>query len=189
MVLGQLQRVADDVAQVVEVQRLRNEIECAELQGLHGRLDVAVRGYHRDRHAGRVGLHPFDQFEAVAVGQAHVGQADIEFAVFERLPRACHVFGDDRLHVHPAQRQREQLPDVGFIVDHECHGFLHCVPVVPCRLIDQSPTASQRFGSANTIRKILPPPSRGLKVSVARLSSHSSREIYKPSPVPPLLAV
>ena len=37
---AQLQRRADELAQRVEIERLGNEVECAELERAHGRLDM-----------------------------------------------------------------------------------------------------------------------------------------------------
>jgi hypothetical protein len=56
----ELQRRGDELAQIVQVERLRDEIESSELERAYGGLDVA--------------LNPFDELEPIAVGQAHVGQ-------------------------------------------------------------------------------------------------------------------
>ena len=49
--LAELQRARSQLAQVVEVERLGDEIERAELERAHGGLDVAVRRDHRHRRA------------------------------------------------------------------------------------------------------------------------------------------
>ena len=71
---GKPERVADDVAQVGEIERFGNEVEGARFQRADRRFHVAVRGDDRDRGAQALGLHPVHQVQAVAVGQAHVGQ-------------------------------------------------------------------------------------------------------------------
>ena len=83
--LRELERGGDDAAQDAEVERLRDEIERAELQRAHRGLDVAVRGDDGAGHAGAVRRHPFEQVEAVAVRQAHVGQAQVEALGLEQL--------------------------------------------------------------------------------------------------------
>ncbi len=69
----ELERSRDELAQVVEIERLRDEIEGPELQRPDGGLDAAVRRDDGHGRAGRLALHPLDELEAVAVGQAHVG--------------------------------------------------------------------------------------------------------------------
>ena len=75
---AQLQRRRDQLAQRRQVERLGDEVERAELQRAHRGLDIAVRGDDGDRHAGAVLLDPLDEVEAIAVGQAHVGQHEVE---------------------------------------------------------------------------------------------------------------
>ena len=82
--LAELERRGDQAAQHGEVDRLGDEVERPELERPHRSLDVAVRGDHRDRRAGMVGLDPLDEVEAVAVGQAHVGQHEVV-----ALPPSC----------------------------------------------------------------------------------------------------
>ncbi len=91
MLVIDLERILDDVPEVIQVERLGNEIEGAELQGLHRRLDVAVRRDHGHRHAGRVHLHPLDELESVAVRQPHVRQAQVEFLRSEQVLGAADI--------------------------------------------------------------------------------------------------
>ena len=100
-----------------------------------------------------------------------------KIAFAEQFLGARDVRGRLRLDVHAAERERQQLADVGFVIDDQCQRFLHSCGRSSC--------ASQRSGSANTMRKMLPPPGRSRYSSVARFSSHSSREMYRPRPVPP----
>ena len=120
-----LQGVLDDVPQVVEVQRLGDEIEGPELQRLHGGLDVAVGRDHRYRHVGHIGLDPVDELQSVSVRQAHVRQAQVEAAIAEQrlgTPDVARGLGCD---VHAPERQRQELANVGFVVDNQCQGLLH----------------------------------------------------------------
>ncbi len=159
------QGVADDVAQVVEVERLRDEVECAELQRLHGRFDIAVGRDDGNRYAGRVRLHPLDQFQPVPIRKSHVGQAQVVRACFEQRLGASDVLRRLGLNVHPAESQRQQFANIRFVINDKCAWSGHFS------------ADSQRSGSANTIRKILPPPGRSRYSSVARFNSQSSREI------------
>src|SRR5262249_27101956 len=61
LTIPQLDGAADELAQHREVERLGDEVECAQLQGAHGGLDIAVRGDDGDRYAGAVLLNPADQ--------------------------------------------------------------------------------------------------------------------------------
>src|SRR5690606_34832248 len=131
--------------------------------------DVAVRRDHGDRHPGRVLLDPLDDLEPVAVRQPHVREADVEGAGGQFAPGLRKVAGDDSVDVHARKREREQRAYVRLVIDDQ-RGRPHPVP----RSLS---TAFQRPGSANAMRKMLPPPSRGWYTSEARLSSHSSREM------------
>ncbi len=99
-------RVLDDGAQVAKVQRLGNEIESAELESLYGRLDVAVRSDDGNRYARCVRLHPLNELQPIAVGQAHVGQADIEVVLAQQSLGAGYVHRGFCPYVHAAKRER-----------------------------------------------------------------------------------
>ena len=74
----QLDGGGDQFAQTREIERLGDEIEGAQLERAHRSFHVAMRGDHRDGYARRVLLNPLDEIQAVAVGELHVGQAQIE---------------------------------------------------------------------------------------------------------------
>ena len=86
--LRELERRGDDAAQDAEIERLGDEIEGAELERAHRGFDVAVRGDDGAGNAGAVRAHPLEQIEAVAIGQPHVGEAQIEVLRLEQLFRA-----------------------------------------------------------------------------------------------------
>ena len=152
--LRQLQRRGDDAAQDAEIQRLRDEIERAELERAHRGLDVAVRGDHGAGNAGAVRAHPLEQIEAVAVGQPHVGEAQIEALRLEQLLRARDVARRLRGELHARQRQRDELDQIGLIIDDQYQRWRHA-------LGPSGPQATQRSGSRNTMRNRLPPLVRG----------------------------
>ena len=124
---GQLQRRVDERPQLIEVDRLLHEIECAGLQRRDRSVHVAVRGDHRYRQTRVIGVDSPNQFDAVAVGKVHVGQAQVEFVRREQFDRGAHVFGGLGLDVHPSERDFEQLADVRLVVNDQC-AFAHRCP-------------------------------------------------------------
>ena len=117
---GELQCGVDERAQLIEVHRLLNEVECARFQRRDRSVHVAVRGNDGDGQPRMVGVDPAYQFDAVAVGQVHVGQTQVEFVRREQLGGGAHVLGGLRLDVHPAERDLEQFPDVRLVVNNQC---------------------------------------------------------------------
>ena len=178
---GKLDRAADELAQHAEVERLGYEIEGAELQCAHRRLDIAVCRDHRHRHVGAVFLDPGHEVEPVPIGQAHVGQAQVEVLVLDELACPGEVGGGAGLQIHPAEREADELEQVGLVV-HDQHDRLGGRGA-PIRGRGAHRT-SHRRGSANTSRNTLPPPARGSYSSVARLLCASSRARKRPSPLP-----
>ena len=141
---GKAQRRAGQVAQGLQVDRLGDEVEGARFERIDGGFHVAVGGDHRGRQIGMVGLDVAHQVDAVAVGQAHVGQAEVEPVATEQGPRPGEVVGGAAVHLHALQRQPEQLADVRFVVDDQREGAGHGV-------------VSGGVGSAKRMRKQLPP--------------------------------
>ncbi len=84
--LGQAQRGLHETAQHRDVDRLGDEIECAGLERGDGRVDVAVRGDHRDRRLRVLRGDQFDDFLTDAIGQFHVGEAERVTRLGETLP-------------------------------------------------------------------------------------------------------
>ena len=93
MLGAELDGAAHQLAQHAQIERLGDEIEGAELERAHRGLDIAVRRDDGDGHVGAVLLDPGHEVEAVAVGQAHVGQAQIEVLALEQLARRAEVGG------------------------------------------------------------------------------------------------
>ena len=71
-------------------------------------------------HAARVGLHPFDEFEAVAVRQPHIRQAEIKLVVCELLLGRPDVGGRLGIDVHTVQSEIQELTNVRLIINYEC---------------------------------------------------------------------
>ena len=78
-----------------------------------------MRRDHRYRYAGCVGLHPFHEFEAIAIREAHVGQADIEIVLSEQRLGAGNVHCRFRANVHAAERERQQLTNVRLVINNQ----------------------------------------------------------------------
>ena len=68
---------------------------------------------------GHVERHPLEQVEAVSIGKAHVGQAQIEALRLEEFLRAGDVTRRLRGELHARQRQRDEFDEVGLIIDNQ----------------------------------------------------------------------
>src|SRR5207253_9925009 len=95
--------------------------------------------------------------------------------------RALQIGGGARLQAHAAQRQPDELEEIGLVVHHEHNGLLDRTTRALRHFVHQ---LSQRRGSANTSRNTLPPPPRGSYRSVAPFAWASSRARNSPRPVP-----
>ena len=120
--LAELERGRDQLAQRRHVERLGNEIERAELERADSGLDVAVRRDHRHRRLRLVRLDPLDDVQAVAVGQPHVGEAQIEGGAAQLARGRADSVGRGHVEVHALERDAEQLADVWLVVDNERAG-------------------------------------------------------------------
>ena len=124
--LAELQRGGDELAQRRDVERLGNEIERAELQRAHSGFDVAVRSDDRHRRLRLVRLDPLDDVQAVAVGQPHVGQAQIEGVAAQLARGRTDGVGGGHVEIHSLERDPQQLANVRLVVHDERARFRHC---------------------------------------------------------------
>src|SRR5690606_33740357 len=129
------------------------------------------------------------QFHAGAVGQAHVGQAQVErlagqpFAGFLEVARAAGV------EFHAPKGDFQQFTNVGFVIHDQGYLATHGTDsFLLLEVTDSSPQLTLR-GWAKMMRKQLPPSGRERYARRAWLPSQSSREIYRPRPVPLLSVV
>jgi len=99
----QFDGVADQAAQHIDVHRLADEVEGARLQGLHRQVHAAEGGDHRHRGCRMVAGDLGHQLDAIAVRQAHVGQAQVEMVACEQFPRLGEVGGGAYPQAHPAE--------------------------------------------------------------------------------------
>ena len=87
----ELQRVPHQAAQHVDVHRLADEVEGAGLQRLHRQVHVAEGGDHGHRRLRVLARDLADQLDAAAVGQAHVGEAQVVAPGRQQLARLGQV--------------------------------------------------------------------------------------------------
>ena len=105
-------------------------------------------------------LDPLNQFDAIAVGQVHIREAEVRFVLFQQGQGAGQVVCRKCFYPHPGQGDFQQFPDVRFVVnDQRCVGG-HLVLSVPCRYSDAryppAPGQIIRPGWANVMRKQQP---------------------------------
>ena len=135
--LRETQRGRHDAPQGAEIQRLGDEIEGAEFERAHRRLDIAVRGDDRAGHARDVERHPLEQVESVSIRKSHVRQAQIELLRLEQFLRAGDITRRLGGELHARERQRDEFDEVRLIIDNQdqrrCHAFTVRRPSVPDR--------------------------------------------------------
>ncbi len=124
-ILRSFSPVLTSLRRSLDLDRLGDEVEGAELERAHRGLDVAVGGDHGHRYGRRVALHPLHQLETVAVGQAHVREAQV-VADLQQLRRASarSAVVSGRVSM-PFEGHGQQLADIGLVVDDEDGGLAH----------------------------------------------------------------
>lgn len=159
---GQAQGAGDQFPQSGEVHRFGQEVKGTGLEGVDRGFEATVSGDHRHWHLGITLLDVLHQLQARAIGQAHVGQAQIEcFPAQQRLGFA-EVAGTEGIEFHPSQGDFQEFADIRFVVDDQ--DFLPWAHVQLC------------FRPCAKVMRKQPPPWRGLKSRRAWLLSHSSRD-------------
>ncbi len=122
----EFQRMLDQAAQHGDVHRLADEIEGTGFQCFHGQVHAAEGGDHRHRRARVVLGDLADQFDAVAVRQTHVGDAQVIGIAGQQFAGFGEVGGGADAQAHAAEGQHQQFADIAFIVDDEgAAGFVH----------------------------------------------------------------
>ena len=111
--------------QLVERNRLRQVIEGARLQRGNRIFGAAMRSDHGHRRARIVETDVLQQLQAVAVRQAHVGQAQIVAVLLHQLrglELARRAIG---IQPHALQRETQQLADISFVVNDQNPALVH----------------------------------------------------------------
>lgn len=126
VVVVQFQRVLDQAAQHADVHRFADEIEGAGFQRFHGQVHAAERGDHRHRRLRVLPGDFGDQLDAIAVGQAHVGQAQIVGIVGQQFARFGQIGSGADAQPHTAQGENKQLANITLVIDNQgTFGFAH----------------------------------------------------------------
>ncbi len=122
----EFQCVLDQAAQHRDVHWLADEVEGTGLQRFHRQIHAAEGGDHRHRRARIVLGDLADQFDAVAIRQAHVGDAQVIRIAGQQFTCFGQVGGGTDAQPHAAEGQYQQFADVAFVVDDEgAAGFVH----------------------------------------------------------------
>jgi len=101
------------------VHRLADEVEGAGLERLHRQFDIAEGGDHGHRRTGEIARDLLDQLDAIAVGQAHVGEAQVVGVAGQQLAGFADIGGGVDPKAHATQGQGQQLSDVAFVIDDQ----------------------------------------------------------------------
>ena len=118
-----LERLLDERAQLLQRDRLREVVERAGLERGDRVLGAAVGGDHGDRDVEPLLVDVLDDAQALAVGQPHVGEAQVERLLVEEADRLGDRLRSRRVEPHPRERELEQLEEVGLVVDDEHLGL------------------------------------------------------------------
>ena len=97
---GHLERLLDQRPELLERDRLRQVIEGAGLQRGDRIFGAAISGDHRNRHIHGLLSDVFNDAQSFAIGQSHVGQAEIEWLPIEQPKRIADRFGARRVESH-----------------------------------------------------------------------------------------
>ena len=101
-------------------ERFGDEVECAQLDCLHGQRDGPVAAHQHD-HRGRVGavLDPPHQLDPVYVGDLHVRQNQVKTLLLHPIQRLAAIAGSRQLVTFCRQAIRQIQPLVFVGVDNQ----------------------------------------------------------------------
>ena len=117
--LAGLERLRDDLAHLVLVEWLGDEVERAALEGLDGGVDRPVRG---DEDDGQLRLdleRPLEERHAVDLRHLEVGDDEIDVVLAEQVQPLLAVLRGQRVVPVARELRGEDLPEVRFVVDDE----------------------------------------------------------------------
>jgi hypothetical protein len=105
-----VERAADQVDGLIDVERLRQIFVGAALEGGHRGVEIRIGGHHDDRDRGVALLHRLQQLEARQPRHADIGHQHFRRAAGERFERILRgrkrverdAFSTERLLDHPA---------------------------------------------------------------------------------------
>ncbi len=122
-------RLVDDHADLVLLERLLDVVERAGLDRLDGLTDRAVRRDHDDRHVRVVLARRAQHLHAVGAGHAQIGDHDVDIG--EPLDRLEPVRGLHDLVAIAAQQRGEHATQVLLVVGYEDLRRLHDPLLIP----------------------------------------------------------
>ena len=114
--LAAVHRVADGEEEAVEVGRLLDKVEGAELRRLHRRLDRAVAGDHDDGELGELLAQGLQHLHPVALGHLHVEEDEVVAALAGLLQRGLPVGGLLHVEVLVLEDLAERPADARLVV-------------------------------------------------------------------------
>ena len=116
----------DQRAQLGEGDGFLQVVERAFFEGFYGLVGVAEGGDDGDGGVEGEAVDVLDDFEAGAVGHAHVGEDEGVVAAFEFVFGVFHAGGGVHAQAHFHQGHFHQVADVRFVVHHQ-YGVLQVV--------------------------------------------------------------
>ena len=117
--LARLQRLGDDLAHLVLVEGLGDEVERAALERLDGGVDRAVRG---DEDDGKLGLdleRALEERHAVDLRHLEIGDDEVDVVLAEEMQTLLAVLGGQDVVAVARELRGEDLPQVRLVVDDE----------------------------------------------------------------------
>ena len=98
--LSHFYRLGDEIAQVVDVERLIDEIEGPGLQGPDRRSHIAVGRDHGDGQIGIVLLYVGDEIKPITVRKPHIRKTDVEVPLGQTGLGRGDIRGDGAIDRH-----------------------------------------------------------------------------------------
>ena len=127
--LAALERLVDQLQELLAAEGLGEEVVGAVLHGLDGFLHRAERGQEDDVQVGRDGLGRAQQLEAGEPRHLEVGDDEVDAAALHALQRGASVGGQQHAVALARQRALEALAQAGIVVgDQQRGGIRHGRP-------------------------------------------------------------
>ena len=117
-----LERARDDDEQLLDLERLLQVVERAQLHRFDRALDGRVRGHHQNLRPlgfGRRGDQLPDEIEPCRVGHQVVDDQHVDAALGQRALRLANAAGFEHVVTFGAQRLPKRAPDLLLVVDEE----------------------------------------------------------------------
>ena len=121
------QGMSHQLPEFFQCQWFGNKIKSPQFQRLDGALDAAVGRDHGHRHLRIILLHVLYEGQAIAVGQPHVGEAQVWNLLLQCRPGRCETAHRAGLEFHAPQGDFQQFQDVRFVIHQQYVGLRHGV--------------------------------------------------------------